>query len=100
MARFQSLPLAMLLILCASVCGAANMTLNNTMLLMGAPPALHGRVIIIFTMTAALTPIGALPMETAADLIGIPTTFLIAGPIAMLFAIVLWLCNPAMNRGL
>ena len=97
-AQFQSFPLAMLMILCASVCGTANATLNNTMLLMGTPPALHGRVISIFTMTAALTPIGALPMGAMADFIGIPFTFLIAGSIAVLFAILLWLFAPAMRR--
>jgi len=97
-AQFNSFPLAMLMILCASICSTANATLNNTLLLMGTPPALHGRVISIFTMTAALTPIGALPMGAMADFIGIPSTFLIAGLIAVVFAICLWIFAPALRK--
>jgi predicted MFS family arabinose efflux permease len=97
-AQFNSFPLALVLILCAAVSGTAFTTLNNTMLLMKTPPALHGRVISIFTMTSALTPIGALPMGAMADFIGIPSTFLIAGSIAILFAILLWLFAPSMRN--
>ncbi|MCX6007909.1 MAG: MFS transporter, partial [Chloroflexi bacterium] len=97
-AQFQSFPVAMLLILCACISGAANATLNNSLLLMSTPSVLHGRVISIFTMTAALTPIGAFPMGALADFIGIPSTFLIAGSIAILFAILLWLFAPALRR--
>jgi MFS family permease len=97
-AQFQSFQLAMLLILCAGISGAAMATLNNSLLLMSTPSALHGRVISIFTMTAALTPIGAFPMGAMADFIGIPFTFLIAGSIAVLFAIFLFLFAPALRK--
>jgi MFS family permease len=97
-AQFQSLALAMLLIFSASISSTTYMTLSNTMIIMGTPPALHGRVISIFTMTAALTPIGALPLGAAADYFGIPATFLVAGSIAMLFALIMWLFVPALKK--
>jgi len=49
-------------------------------------------------MTAALTPIGTLPMGVAADYIGIPATFLVSGSIAMAFAVIMWLFVPAIKR--
>jgi MFS family permease len=97
-AQFQVLPLAMLLLLTAGVSGTALATLNNSLLLMSTPSSLHGRVISVFTMTSALIPIGALPMGAVADAIGIPSTFLIAGSIVVLFAIVLWLFVPAIRK--
>jgi MFS transporter, DHA1 family, staphyloferrin A biosynthesis exporter len=97
-AQFQALPLAMLLLLAAGVSGTALATLNNSLLLMSTPSSLHGRVISVFTMTSALVPIGALPMGAVADHIGIPLTFLIAGLIVVLFAIVLWLFVPAIRK--
>ncbi len=97
-AQFQSFPLAMFLILCASISSTAYMTLCNTMILMGTPPSLHGRVISIFTMTSALIPIGALPMGAMADFAGIPITFLLSGSIAMLFALIMWLFVPGLKK--
>jgi MFS family permease len=97
-AQFQSLPPAMLMLLCAGICGTAFATLNNSLLLLTAPSSLHGRVISIFTMMMALIPIGALPMGALADSIGIPLTFLAAGSTAIVFAFVLWLFVPAIRK--
>jgi MFS family permease len=97
-AQFQSLPLAMLMLLCAGISGTAFATLNNSLLLLTTPSNLHGRVISVFTMTMALTPIGALPMGSLADHIGIPLTFLAAGAIALLFALFLWLFVPTIRK--
>jgi MFS family permease len=97
-AQFQSVPLAMLMLLCAGISGTAIATLNNSVLLLTAPSNLHGRVISIFTMTMALIPIGALPMGAVADHIGIPLTFLAAGSTAIVFALILWLFIPAVRK--
>jgi MFS family permease len=97
-AQFQSLPPAMLMLLCAGICGTAFATLNNSLLLLTTPSTLHGRVISVFTMTMALTPIGALPMGGLADSIGIPLTFIAAGGIAIVFALFLWLFVPYMKE--
>lgn len=96
--QFQILPLVMVIILFASIFSTIYMTLINTLILKGTPPNMHGRVISIFTMTAALTPIGAFPFGAEVDLIGLPTTFLIAGFIAMMIATAMWIFVPAMKR--
>lgn len=96
--QFQSLTITMLMILCAGICSTAYMTLSNTLILGGTPLSMQGRVISIFTMTAALTPIGAFPMGAEADRFGIPVTFVIAGAIAMIFAAAMWLFVPAIKR--
>jgi MFS family permease len=97
-AQFQSLPLVMAIILFASICSTIYMTLSNTLILSETPPNIQGRVISVFTMTSALAPIGAFPMGAEADRFGIPVTFIIAGAIAMIFAVAMWLFVPAMKR--
>ncbi|MBN1376049.1 MAG: MFS transporter [Dehalococcoidia bacterium] len=98
LAQFNSLPLAMGVILLAAISGATYMTLCNTLILGGTPPGMQGRVISIFTMTSALAPIGAFPMGAEADALGIPVTYLIAGAIATTFAVAMWLFVPAIKR--
>lgn len=97
-AQFQLYPLALLLILCAALTSTTYMTLCNTLILTNTPASIHGRVISIFIMTIGLTPIGALPMGAVADHIGIPATFLAAGSIAVLFAVIMWLSVPALKK--
>ena len=86
-ARFQLYPLALVLILCTALTSSAYMTLCNTLILSGTPAGLHGRVISIFTMTTGLVTVGALPMGAIADRAGLPLAFLVAGAIAVLFAL-------------
>ena len=54
--------------------------------------------ISIYTMAVGLTPIGTLPMGAAADGIGLPATFLIAGVIAVVLAIIMWFSVPSMRK--
>lgn len=86
-AQFQLYPLALALILCTALTSSAFMTLDNTLILSGTPAALHGRVISIFTMATGLVTVGALPMGAIADRAGLPIAFLVAGAIAVLFAL-------------
>lgn len=97
-AQFGSFPLSMLMLLLAGMSGTALATINNSLLLLTTPSNLHGRVISVFAITMALTAIGALPMGAIADTAGIPLTFLSAGLISILFAIILRLFVPAIKK--
>jgi len=82
----------------AAVSSTAYMTMDNTLILSSVPQSIHGRIISIFVMTMGLTPIGALPMGFLADHIGIPATFLIAGCVAVLFALAIYIFAPAIRK--
>jgi predicted MFS family arabinose efflux permease len=94
----QAYPLALLLILCTALASSACMTLCNTLILTMTPPAMHGRVISIFTMTTGLTPMGALPMGAAADHFTLPVAFMASGIIAGTFAVSMWLASPSIRK--
>jgi len=97
-AQFQVYPLALLLVLGAGLTGTVFITLCNTLILTNTPAKMHGRIISIYTMAVGLTPIGTLPMGAAADGIGLPATFLIAGAIAVVFAVIMWFSILSMRK--
>jgi MFS family permease len=97
-AQFQSFPPALLLVLGAGLTGTIYITLCNTLILTNTPASMHGRIISIYTMAAGLTPIGTLPMGALADSIGLPVTFLMAGAVAVVFAVIMWFSIPSMRK--
>ena len=82
----------------AAASSTAYMTMDNTLILSSVPQSIHGRIISIFIMTVGLTPIGALPMGFLADHIGIPATFMIAGCVAVLVAVAIYVFAPAIRK--
>lgn len=57
--------------------------LNGTLVMGNAEPRLYGRVMSVYLMTFAVTPLAALPMAWLADQIGAPITILGAGVIVV-----------------
>jgi predicted MFS family arabinose efflux permease len=97
-AQVQIFPWVAIMLFFAAVSSTAYMTMDNTLILSSVPHNIHGRIISIFVMTMGLTPIGALPMGFLADHIGIPATFLIAGCVAVLFALAIYIFAPAIRK--
>lgn len=89
---------ALLFVLLASLAATACLVLCNTLVLKNTPPPLHGRVISVYTMTMAFTPLGGLPMGAAADAIGLPATFIAAGAIAIISTASISLTTPGLRR--
>lgn len=73
----------------------AYMTLNQTMLMMAAAPAYHGRVMSIFMQTFSAMPLMALPLGFAADAIGAKGLFIFQGVLVAIVLTVLALGNRA-----
>jgi len=96
--QVQIFPWVAIMLFFAAACCTAYMTMDNTLILSSVPQSIHGRIISIFIMTVGLTPIGALPMGFLADHIGIPATFLIAGCVAMLVAVAIYVFAPAIRK--
>ena len=72
--------------------GAGSMgfiSLGTTLLQLTAPTRLHGRVLSLWLLGAALNYIGALPLAAAADAVNWPVA--IAGGSALFLLVVLWL---------
>jgi MFS family permease len=98
MTQFPIFAWVTIMLFFAAVNSTAYMTLDNTLILSSVPQAIHGRIISIFIMTVGLTPIGALPMGFLADHIGIPATFMIAGCVAALFALAIYIFAPTIRK--
>lgn len=94
----QIFPWAAVMLFFSAASSTAFMTMDNTLILSSVPHNIHGRIISIFVMTVGLTPIGALPMGFLADHIGIPATFLIAGSVAVLFAVAIYIFVPVIRK--
>ena len=96
--QVQIFPWVAIMLFFATASSTAYMTMDNTLILSSVPQSIHGRIISIFVMTMALTPIGALPMGFLADHIGIPAIFLIAGCVAVLVAVAIYVFAPAIRK--
>jgi predicted MFS family arabinose efflux permease len=96
--QVQIFPWVAIMLFFAAACCTAYMTMDNTLILSSVPQSIHGRIISIFIMAVGLTPIGALPMGFLADHIGIPATFLIAGCVAMLVAVAIYVFAPVIRK--
>ena len=57
-----------------SAAAAAFTSINMTLIMQAAPPALHGRVMSVVMMTFALMPLTSLPAARLTDIIGAPMT--------------------------
>ena len=81
--------------------GAGSMgfiSMGTTLLQLTAPTELHGRILSLWLLSAALNYIGALPLAVAADALSWPIS--IAGGSALFLLVVLWLGvrPPALRR--
>jgi predicted MFS family arabinose efflux permease len=65
---------AVALLLVVGFASAAYTAINNTLVLANAEPRLHGRVMSVYLITFAVSPVAALPMSWLADWLGAPLT--------------------------
>jgi len=81
--------------------GAAStafMTLNNSLVMIIAPPEMRGRVMGIFMMSFGLMPLGSLPMGALSDAFGAPLTVGIFGAVTFVFVALMALFRPALRQ--
>jgi hypothetical protein len=71
------------------------MSLNGTMLMGNTDPRLYGRVLSVYLMTFAVTPIAALPLAWATDQIDPQLAVGITGVLVTTAVVVLAIFNPA-----
>jgi MFS family permease len=74
-----SYPLALVLLGCVGAVSAAYTTINNTLVISNAEPAFHGRVMSIYLLTFAITPLSTLPMSWLSEIVGPRATVAGAG---------------------
>jgi len=67
-----SFVVAVALLLVVGFASAAYTAINNTLVLANAEPRLHGRVMSVYLITFAVSPVAALPMSWLADWLGAP----------------------------
>ena len=81
--------------------GAAStafMTLNNSLVMIIAPPEMRGRVMGVFMMSFGLTPLGSMPMGALSDAFGAPLTVGIFGAVTLVFVALMALFRPALRQ--
>jgi len=74
---------------------ACYMSLNSTMLMGNTEPRMYGRVLSVYLMTFAVTPIAALPLAWATDIMDPQLATLIAGLLVLGAVVVLAVVNPS-----
>ncbi|MGE3268914.1 MAG: MFS transporter [Chloroflexota bacterium] len=74
------------------------MALNSTMLMGNTEPRMYGRVLSVYLMTFAVTPIAALPLAWATDIIDPQLATLFAGLSVLTAVIALAIFNPSTRR--
>ncbi len=67
-------PLALAAMFVVGAAGNSYLALNNTLILIGSQPAMHGRLSSAYNMIWGTMPITSLPVSIAADAIGAPLT--------------------------
>ncbi|HEV2123168.1 MAG TPA: MFS transporter [Chloroflexota bacterium] len=72
---------ALVLVALAGAAASAYTAVNNTLLMHGAEPQYHGRVMSVYMMAFASMPLSALPAAWAADHLGLPITLVASGVI-------------------
>jgi MFS family permease len=90
-----SMTSAMIAIALFGVCQACYMSLNGTMLMGNTEPRLYGRVLSVYLMTFAVTPIAALPLAWATDQIDPQLAVGITGVLVTTAVVILAIFNPA-----
>ena len=93
-----SMPLALVMVGLFGVFQSCYMSINSTMLMGNTEPRLYGRVLSINLMTFAVTPIAALPLAWASDLIDPRTAVLVAGVLMTVALVALALVSPSTRR--
>lgn len=81
--------------------GAASigyMSLNNTLLQIGTPHHLRGRVLGLWSTTFGLMPLGALPVGAVAEVLGAPLTVGIGGLMVVLLTLGMGVLRPQLRR--
>lgn len=93
-----TLPIAAMLVGLFGASQASYMALNGTILMGNTEPRLYGRVLSVYLMTFAVTPIAALPLAWATDLLDPRLATGIAGGLVTLAVGVLAALMPAARR--
>lgn len=93
-----TMTLAVVMIGLFGVCQSCYMSLNGTMLMGNTDPKLYGRVLSVYLMTFAVTPIAALPLAWVTDQIDPQLAVGLTGGLVTLAVVVLALVNPATRR--
>jgi len=90
--------LSLVILVVVGLANAAYMTLNNTMVQSSAPLEVRGRVMAIFMVTFALSPLGTLPIGYVAEVVG--PTFAISGGavLVLIFIVAVGIFSPAVRR--
>jgi MFS family permease len=89
---------AVVLLALFGVCQASYMSLNGTLLLGNTEPRLYGRVLSLYLMTFAISPICVLPLAWAADQIGATLATAVVGLLVIVSVLGLTLISPAARR--
>jgi MFS family permease len=90
-----SLTVATIMIALFGVCQSSYMSLNGTMLMGNTEPRLYGRVLSVYLMTFAVTPVAALPLAWATDQIDPQLAVGITGVLVTVAVVILAIFNPA-----
>ncbi len=78
-----SFPIALAALALVGATSSAYTTINNTLVMRNSEPRLHGRVMSIYLMTFAITPLATLPMAWLSDQVGVRTAVAAAGAIVV-----------------
>jgi predicted MFS family arabinose efflux permease len=94
----SGLPAALILLALAGFFEMIFLTSNQTLLQLSIPDALRGRVTALISLSAGLSPIGALVAGVGADLVGPRETTLVLSGIAGFIAVVVFWASPTIRE--
>lgn len=90
-----TMPIAVVMVGLFGATQSCYMSMNSTMLMGNTEPRMYGRVLSIYLMTFAVTPIAALPLAWATDIMDPQLATLIAGLSVLAAVIALAIFNPS-----
>ena len=90
-----TMPIAVVMVALFGASQSCYMSMNSTMLMGNTEPRMYGRVLSIYLMTFAVTPIAALPLAWATDVMDPQLATLGAGLSVLAAVIVLAVVNPS-----
>ncbi|MFN8533134.1 MAG: MFS transporter [Dehalococcoidia bacterium] len=93
-ALIHSFGIGLVILLVAGVLSQIFMALNNTLVMLHSDRAVLGRVMGIYMMTMAFTPLTTLPVSAAADAFGTVPTVAVLGVTLAAAVLVTFLANP------
>lgn len=78
--------------------GTGYMAINNMLIQTNTPHRMLGRVMSIYMVTFALTPLGTLPIAAVAEAIGVGTAVALGGAIVFTFTLVMTLSQSSLRQ--